>query len=321
MPLPTERQLLGMTDAELARVDLVAMNLLVAEGIPSQAGLDVRRHQRMADLWAADIARRLPELEREFHATPQDWNDDLDFFRLGIVCWYCDLALKFAYKEDQRELKQVLYTDPTDLFLNGVMNTRRGTCANLATLHVVLGRRLGWPVSLACAGSHYVCRFDDGAKIINIEATRTDGGFSSPTDEDLLKSWGLPPKAVECGSDLRSLTPRETLGVFVGLRARHLENTHRFPEAERDYLLARYLFPQNRSLYFGQSQISVQVSMDLFEPGERAHPIELAEWLQEVVRLAPWKRKRKQSQPQGETDADNIDALFAQFTADGFKSL
>ncbi|MBA3314193.1 MAG: hypothetical protein H0T47_13025 [Planctomycetaceae bacterium] len=306
--------LLSLSDEELTAVDPLVMNLLVAKGIPSQANLDIERYRRMADQWATDIARRLPELEREFHATPQEWNNDLDFFRLGIICWYCDLILKVAYREDQREAKVVFYTDPTDLFLNGVMDTRRGTCGNLSVLHVVLGRRLGWPVSLACVGSHFVCRFDDGTKIINIETTDTGrGGFATPTDEELMRKKRLPAKAAACGSDLRAVTPREMLGLFFGLRARHYDNTERFSEAERDYLLARYLFPQCRDLYFGQNQISVQVSMDLFEPGERGHPTELACWLQDVVRLAPWKRKHSQSE---EPDADDLDALFGQFTTD-----
>ncbi|MDQ3330266.1 MAG: hypothetical protein M3552_06400 [Planctomycetota bacterium] len=78
--------LLSLSDEEFAAVDPLVMNLLVAKGIPSQADLDIERYRRMADLWAIDIARRLPQLEQEFHATPQDWNNDIDEFRLGIVC-------------------------------------------------------------------------------------------------------------------------------------------------------------------------------------------------------------------------------------------
>jgi hypothetical protein len=85
------------------------------------------------------------------------------------------------------------------------------------------------------------------------------------------------------------------LGLFLGLRARHLENTNRMTDAEPDYLLARYLFPTNRCLYIAQNQTSVQCSMDLFEPHEKGHPMELAHWLQDVVRIAPWTRKAIQS--------------------------
>ena len=84
------------------------------------------------------------------------------------------------------------------------MDTRRGTCGNMAALHVAIGWRLGWPVSLACVKSHLICRYDDGKVTHNIEATQAGyGGFKSDPDEYLIKEYGLPPIAVSSGSDLR----------------------------------------------------------------------------------------------------------------------
>lgn len=188
--------------------------------------------------------------------------------------------------------KGIIYTDPTDLFLNGVMDTRQGTCANMAILFVALCWRLGWPVRLACLRSHYLARYDDGTKTYNIETSQIGSGigFRSPPDQWYIEDEDLPKRAVDCGSDLRALTPRETLGVVFGLRARHRENTHQLMEAEPDYLIARYLFPNSRQLYINQNQVSVQCSMKLFEPHEKGHPVELSRWLQDVVRIAPWRR-------------------------------
>jgi hypothetical protein len=120
----------------------------------------------------------------------------------------------------------------------------------------------GVALSLACAGPHFICRFDDGKKIINIEASRT-GGFYSPPDEYYrYENIKIPQRAIDCGSDLRALSSREMLAVFFGARARHLENTNRFAEAEPDYLITRYLFPRNRKLYINQNQVSIQNSME-----------------------------------------------------------
>ena len=201
---PTCDQFVALPNEELGKVDPVVVNLVVARGIPSLVDLDVGRYVELADQWADDLLGRMPALETEFHKAPGDWRGDFDFFRLGLVCWYVDVVLGVAYREDQRNAARILYTDATDLFLNGVMDTRRGTCGNLALLHVVLGRRIGLPVSLACAGSHFICRFDDGTKTINIDATETGhGGFSSRPDEYVLAQWKLPAKAQACGSDLR----------------------------------------------------------------------------------------------------------------------
>lgn len=314
---PTLRRLLPMPNEELGRVDPVVMNLVVAKGLPALAGLDIGRYVRLADEWAADLLRGMALQEAEFRRTPGAWKNDLDFFRLGLVCRYVDLVLGMAYREDQRNLTQVYYTDPHDLFLSGIMDTRRGTCASMATLHVVLGRRIGLPVSLACAGSHLICRFDNGTKTINIEATDAGrGGFASPTDEELCAKHGLPQKAVRCGSDLRAVTPREMLGLFVGLRGRHLVDTKREAEAEPDCLLARYLFPQNRQLCYEQTGNMIVSGARLFEPDERGHPIALGRWLREAfcttaalqnITPIPPPAQRK-DQPH----ASNIDALFQQ---------
>jgi hypothetical protein len=277
-------QLLSLRDAEFSRRDVVVINLAVAKGIPTLESLDIDHYVRLADQWASDLRTRMSRAERQYYDAPADWGNDLDLFRLGLICWYCDRVLRISYREDQKDATQILYTNPSDLFLNGVMDTRQGTCGNLALLHVVLGRRIGLPVSLACAGSHFLCRFDDGEKTINIETTEAGrGGFSSQTDEYLLNKHRLPAKAKTCGSDLRAVTPREMLGLFLGARARHLENTGRLEEAERDYLLARFLFPRNRALYVAQNQVSVQRSMGLFEADEPVHPIEVADWLRRLV--------------------------------------
>ena len=275
----------------MGRVDPVVMNLAVAKGIPALADLDIGHYVRLADQWAAEIRERLPGFEAGFHQNPERWQNDLDFCRLAVIGGYLRKVLRIDYREDQKNLKRILYTDPTDLFLNGIMDTRRGTCGNMVLLWVVLGRRLGLPVSLACVGPHFICRYDNGQNVYNIEATFLDGGdWCSPPDRYYLREHEnkIPQRAVDCGSDLRALTPWEMLAVFFGARARHFENILRHHEAERDYLLARYLFPRNRALYIGQNQVSVQNSMELFEPNEKGHPVELLSWLRQVVRVAPW---------------------------------
>ena len=317
---PSIGQFLSLSNEELGKVNPVVMNLVVAKGIPALADLDISRYVQLSNEWADDLRARMPALEAQFYRTPQHWKNDIDFFRLGLVCWYVDKILGIAYREDQRNVTQIVYTDPTDLFVNGVVDTRRGTCGNISLLNVVLGQRIGLPVSLACVGSHFLCRFDNGIKTINIETTDTGrGGFASDPDECILDRFNSPLKAKECGSDLRAVTPREMLGLFLGLRARHLENTNRLTDAEPDYLLARYLFPQNRGLYIAQNQISIQCSMDLFEPHEKGHPMELACWLQDVVRIAPWKQKliQKPQKQKEKCNGTHVDALFQEVFASG----
>jgi hypothetical protein len=250
---------LGLDACVLGLIDPLELNLVVARGIHSLAHLDVEGYKGTADQWAEDLSARLPGLESQFHASPAAWKNDPVFFRLGVLCWYVDEVLGIRYREDQKGVTSVLYTDPCDLFLNGVMDSRRGTCANMAALHVALGWRLGWPVSLACAQWHILCRYDDGRLTHNIEATNNGrGGFHSHPDEYYQREYGIPDCDIRCGSDLAALRPRALLGLFLGLRARHWEDIGRQNEAAADYGLAWRLFPNRRlfreaAAHFGRS--------------------------------------------------------------------
>jgi hypothetical protein len=278
------RQLLACTDEELGRADVLEMNLLVAKSIPSLAHLEIPRYQRQADAWAEAVRRRLPNAEKVFWQTPWDWKNDLNFFRLGVLCGFLDKEAGIEYIEEQKYARAVRYTNPSDLFLNGVMDTRRGTCGNMAALHVALGRRLGWPVSLACARSHCICRYDDGKVTHNIEATHSGGsGFQSDSDEYLIKREGLTRKAITSGSDLRALTVREMLGIFLGFRGRHMKDTGRWEEADKDYLLARHLFPNSQDLYCKGMGMAVKRGAHLFEPDEEGSLQSLSIWLASKV--------------------------------------
>lgn len=244
------------------------------------------------------------------------WKDDINFFRLGVLCGFVEYELGISYREDQRDVSEIRYTDPSDLFLNGVMETRRGTCGNMAALQVALAWRFGWPVSLACVNSHFICRYDDGVVTHNIEATQSGhGGFKSDPDAYLIKHHGLSPTAIQSGSDLRALTAREVLATFIGLRARHFHDVHQPLLAETDYLLARHLFPRSRALYRNQSSISITSSPMMFEPHEKGHPKDLAEWLNSFVGIKNWDGAYTSETHSENYHAQIIDALFEEFPA------
>jgi hypothetical protein len=287
----TLAELVGMTDDDLATVDPLAMNLIVAKGLPALADLDVERYQGILNAWTLDFARRcLPYWEQFFHEAPQDFRNDLRYFRLGMVCQYLEQEARIEYKRDQREVKAIHYTDPSDLFLNGVLDTREGTCGTLAALQVAIAWRMGWPVSLACVNAHFIVRYDDGETVHNIEATMTGkGAFGSDTDEEIVKKRQLPGIALTCGSDLCALRPREMLGVFIGARARHLRDVGlaqrdnaKILRSETDWLLARQLFPTNRLIYKEQMVVSSRRGYLLFDPDESGHPNTYAGCLDEI---------------------------------------
>jgi len=150
----------------------------------------------------------------------------------------------------------------------------------MPALHVAIGRRLGWPVTLACTNAHFVCRYDDGQHVYNVEATDTGrGGFAEGSDQDYVEKEGVSQKAIAVGSDLRRLTAREMLGVFVQARARYFADTGKIDLAARDYALAFTQFPNNRKAYINLVGNLIETGEHLFAGNEHGHPASLAAYL------------------------------------------
>jgi hypothetical protein len=271
--MPTLWQLLASDDLTLEQTDVVLMNLVVAKGIPALGDLDIARYVQVVDDWTEQFRRVLLGMEEHFHRTPSRWKSDIRFFRVGMLAGFLGHEIGIRYDEQQKHATAVHYTDPGDLFLNGLIDTKKGTCDTMPVLHVAVARRMGWPVSLACVKSHFVSRFDDGEVTYNIEATSDHpGSFAAGSDADYIKRFELSSKAVECGSDLRTLTAREMIGVFLSLRGRHYADTNRLIEADSSFALARVLFPNHRWAYIESMTPMLTRGATLFSPGEVGHP-------------------------------------------------
>lgn len=265
--------LLALDDGELEQFDLVAANLAVARQVPALAKLDIPAYVKIVDDWTQRFARRLPDMERMFRQTPARWKSDVRFFRVGMLQGFLGHEIGLRYIEDQKHVTAVRYTDASDLFINGLIDKKEGTCGNMAALHVAMCRKMGWPVSLAVAKSHLLSRFDDRQVLHNIEATSTHpGAFCSEEDSFYVKKYSLPRRAIECGSDLRKLSMREMLGVFLALVGRHYMDTGQVEAADTVYPLSRTLFPRYRNAYIGAMIPAITRGKQLFDPNELGHP-------------------------------------------------
>ncbi|HZL37518.1 MAG TPA: transglutaminase family protein [Tepidisphaeraceae bacterium] len=286
--------LLALTDDDLEQVDLVIVNLAVARGIKSLNHLEVEKYIKIVDEWADEFRRFLPGSEaRNFNRAPEKWHGDIHFFRMGMLAGFLGSIIGVAYIEEQKNLERVAYTNPSDLFLNGVIDTKRGTCANLAQLHVAIARRMGWPVSICSAADHWLSRFDNGKVAHTIETSKIDdsGCFAADTDEWYQNKFQLPEKAVECGSELRRLTAREMIGAFAACRGRHHIDTCQNNLADLDYSLSRHLFPNHRRTYMRAVSTMLRVGNTLFELGETGHTDTIFEDLAPAAAPSVYARK------------------------------
>lgn len=242
--MPNLARLLEMSDEELRSIDPVLQNLAVAAEISPSTEIDVESAVRTVDRWAEGCVRWMAGLEHHFHGDPGQWDGDAHFFRLGLLYQYMDQYLGIRYREDQRSSSSVSYTDCSDLFVHGVVETHRGTCGNLPATYAALAWRLDIPVTLACIGYHVICQYSGPTTRYNLEITGLgEGGFSTPSDSFYRSRPYFRPSAFDEGSDLRPLTPRETVGFYLLARARHHRDSGRITAMLGDLRLVERLYP------------------------------------------------------------------------------
>jgi len=102
-------------------------------------------------------------------------------------------------------------------FLNGILDTKKGTCVTLPMLYLAVAQRLGYPVYPVAAPDHLFLRYvDDSLKEQNIEAT-SGGGYAS--DETIIRDFHISQHAIQRGAYLRTMTYRQFLADLLAENA------------------------------------------------------------------------------------------------------
>lgn len=264
------RDLVAMSDAELEAMDPLVMNMVVAKGVPELAGIDFAKYAKVVDGWAERIAQGIAAGEADAALTSPAYRADPDIWRAGsMAIALASPQVGIGYSRD------VKLSNHADLFVPGLIETKRGTCSNMPVLYMAVAHRLGWPLKGVVAADHMWCRWDDGKKRFNLEATSTksgggEGSFSTPPDEAYRTDLNIPAKAVEVGSDMATLTARQTLGVYLQQRAGYYRETGKCAQAEEDLLLARVCFPANRDIFRNLLMVMDDRAKGLYSPDEAA---------------------------------------------------
>jgi len=99
--------------------------------------------------------------------------------------------------------------NPDDLFLNSVLDNKRGYCLSLSILYLSIGERLDLPLYGVVVPGHFFVRYDDKNRSFNIETTQKG---VNPSDDHYRKEFKIPDSTD--GVYLRNLTKKETIGCF-----------------------------------------------------------------------------------------------------------
>ena len=77
--------LMAMSDPELDQVDVVEMNVAVAQEIPGLENLDYDKYRQIVDGWTEQFRAWLPTVEHAYYERPEYFKNDINFFRLGML--------------------------------------------------------------------------------------------------------------------------------------------------------------------------------------------------------------------------------------------
>ena len=255
----TLAELLALTTDDLEKVDLGRMNLLCAEGLNGSEGLDVESCVSTLDAWARHVER---ETKRNFHhfaGNPEQFNRSLPYYQMGMLGTVLAEDLQIQYNPElERQLldhpvssqtieqEKTFFTSSKDIFLHGLLTGgRTGTCASMPFLYAAIGRRLGYPVTIAARKYHLYVRYEAAGAHLNIEATE-NRGFATPTDAEYRNGpYPMTQAEIEANGWLRPLNNKEILGICLLNRANCLRSMKQHDAVIQTLIDAARYLPDN----------------------------------------------------------------------------
>jgi hypothetical protein len=194
--------------------------------------LDASAYARILDSWAAEIKLDTERHWYRFAEHPEQFKHSEIEYRITWLASDINAVFKIDY-----DLSDFDAAKPSNLFLNGLIDRRVGTCVSMPLLYVALGWRLEYPIKLVSVPTHLFARWDDGEQRVNIEAT---GYGADLTDEFYEQQYFVPAEWKQHGA-LASLTPRQALAQMLLARAdywaRRGETVRQLADALRANLL------------------------------------------------------------------------------------
>jgi hypothetical protein len=247
-------QLGRLPDEQLAVIDIAALNLLVAEGLPGTENLDPNACLKKIHDWTGQVRRFTEENAHQLLKFPGRYASPGDFKILAMFTVVArDLGVRYNMAFSEGEYNP---SDPRDLFLHGMLTGHGGTCVTMPLLYIAIGRRLGYPLHLVMAKEHYFVRWEDAQERFNIEATSP--GFTPLSDDDFrVRPRPLSEGEIAQGFYLRNFRPREVLAHFLSERGMCLLYNLRIPEASKAFGIAAQVAPNMPGVFFGLRACSV----------------------------------------------------------------
>lgn len=188
-----KKELKALVDLPDSQIDLQETLLLVS--LHWDPALQI---QSLRD----EIARLASEVKKDLQGS----NDAGDIARSLRQTIHNRAGYRYTEQVDARGIP----VNDEELFLHGMLKTKRGYCMNLSLLYLILGQKLSLPLFGVPLPSHFFVRYEKGNNRINIEAT--EGGASFP--DSFYRQRYLPQPEKGGSYFLNNLSPKKTLGAY-----------------------------------------------------------------------------------------------------------
>ncbi len=147
-----------------------------------------------------------------------------------------------------------------DLYLNKVIDRRRGNCVGLSILYLSIAEKLSLPLSGVNVPDHIFVRYDDGEQKINIETghkgmSLSDSFYVSNSLEQ------FDEKSVELGCYLQNLNTKEVISNILLNRSKIRRESGDHKGALDDCDKAVLLNPKNPGAYCNRGVIHEKMGM------------------------------------------------------------
>ena len=272
--LPDWRELCNLSNEELGRYDIAAVNLACAVGLPGSEVIDAAGCLNALDSWAVGIRRATEHaLKTVYYRDPARYDHSEPLFRMVKLALTLRNQCGVYYNPAKIGAKP---DDPFDLdeqYIYGAIQGPGGTCATLPMVYAAVGRRLGYPIKLVLAKNHLFCRWEDPitSERVNIEGTNLHGVDSY--SDDYYRKWPYPISAVEeeqCRL-LKSLTPREELATFIYSRGTQWRQAGNFRRAIAARAAAALVDPTWKAMW-GSLRHDLRMGTIIVRPNARRIP-------------------------------------------------
>lgn len=202
------------------KIDLALMNFLIVSDLPEYKNLSQGEFFQMLeatlDFVELGLARRRQDSK---NSELKDPLDPIFGFASAIIALGIDYKEEFKSESITPEQTQKLYSDPDNIFLAGLLRSRRGSCVSMPMLYLVVGQKLEMPIHLVTIGRHSFVRWQQGEKWFNIETTITKQVAITDSNDIYLETEGLTPQKIKGTNALRNLTNIEVVGLMFAARA------------------------------------------------------------------------------------------------------